>query len=192
MTSSDFGYLIYLVLLLVMVAGWFFMSNRPARNQLAQQAAIWGLIFVGTISAVGLWGDLRRQVLPMQRVAAGGEIVLPRAPDGHYYATLTLNGAPVRFVVDTGASQMVLSLEDAAAAGIAEGDLRFVNEAETANGTVRTAAVRLDEVVFGGVSERRVRAMVNAAPMPHSLLGMDYLNRFARIEISGGQLILHR
>lgn len=192
MSGVEIGHLIYLVLLLLMVVGWFFMSNRPARNQLAQQAAIWGLIFVGTISAVGLWGDLRQQVLPMQRVAEGGEIVLPRAPDGHYYATLALNGAPVRFVVDTGASQMVLSLEDAAAAGIAQDELRFVNEAETANGTVRTAAVRLDEVRFGETVERGVRAMVNAAAMPHSLLGMDYLNRFARIEISGGKLILHR
>ena len=193
MDSLQIGNLIYLVLLASVLAFWFLVQNRDGLSTKIKQMAAWGFIILGTVAAIGLWEDIRQTVAPRQAVfAEAGRIELPRMPDGHYYATLTLNGAPVRFVVDTGASSVVLTREDAAAAGLGAGDLEFFSQAMTANGPVRTAPVTLDRVEFGPFADTGVRAYVNEGQMAESLLGMSYLQRFERIEISRGTLVLER
>jgi len=192
MSGDDYGRLIYLVLLGSAVAGWFFMQNRQRLGKVAQQAAVWGLIFIGAIAAVGLWSDIRNNVAPRQSYLDGGMVEVPRAPDGHYYLTLQIDGMPVRFVIDTGASDMVLSRSDARALGIDPDGLSYFGSAMTANGPVRTARVTLDTVALGEIADRHVTAWVNDGEMDESLLGMAYLQRFASIEIAGGKLVLRR
>ncbi|RKT34379.1 aspartyl protease family protein [Roseovarius halotolerans] len=193
MDNSDYASLIYLVLLGGAVLMWFFAQNRASMGKLTQQALVWGLIFVGVIAAVGLWGDIRQTVRPSQTVLAQDQrIELPRSPDGHYYLTAEVNGTPVRFVVDTGASQIVLTLADARAAGIDTDGLAYVGRANTANGTVRTAPVRLDRLSIGPIEDHDLRAVVNEGSMSESLLGMDYLQRYSSVEIGGGKLVLSR
>jgi aspartyl protease family protein len=191
--SFDTGRLIYLILLLLMVAGWFFAQSRRSLNKSLQQAAVWGFIFLGAIAAYGLWDDIAQTVRPQQSVFADeGRIVVPRSPDGHYHLTAQINGTPVRFVVDTGATSIVLTAEDALATGLAPDTLNYMGRAMTANGEVRTATVRLDTVALGPVTDRNVSAVVNAGDMEKSLLGMTYLQRWGKIEISGGALTLTR
>ena len=113
-----------------------------------------------------------------------------RQSDGHFYATLDVNGAPVRFVVDTGATGIVLSRRDAEQAGFDIDALVFSGRARTANGPVQTAFVRLDTLEFAGRRDAGLRASVNGGQLDTSLLGMDYLGRFDRIEISGQTLRL--
>ena len=193
MTGEQIGTLTYLLLLGAVIAGWHFVAHRRAMGKLAQQAAIWIFIFLGAIVAAGLWSDIRDTVAPRQAVMQDGkQIVVPMQHDGHFYLTLEVNGTPVRFVVDTGASEIVLSAEDAARIGLASEALVFSGRAMTANGTVDTAPVSLDTVALGGVVDQRVRAVVNSGELPESLLGMSYLRRFSRIEIAGGQLVLER
>ena len=117
---------------------------------------------------------------------------MPRAVDGHYYLTLTVNGAPVLFTVDTGATDVVLSRQDAEAAGIDLAALSYLGTAFTANGPVATARVTLDRVELEGTVEADVPAVVTDGDLRGSLLGMAYLDRFARIEIAGARLILTR
>lgn len=193
MTGDDFGQLAYLVVLGAAIIVWFFVQNRQSLNKTLQHGALWGLIFLGTVAAVGLWGDIRQTVRPQQMVMAdGARVVVPRGPDGHYYLTLDINDTPVRFVVDTGATSMVLTQSDAGRIGLSEDELIYFSEAMTANGPVRTAPVRLDRVALGPFEDSNVRAFVNEGEMTRSLLGMDYLNRFARLEINNGRLILER
>ncbi len=193
MTEDQIGNLIYLSLLGGAIAGWYLVNQRTQLNKTLQYAALWALIFIGVVAAYGLWEDLQGTIRPQQSVfAEQGLIELPRERDGHYYITLDINGAPVRFVVDTGASAMVLTKSDAARAGLHPEDLVFLGEAMTANGPVRTAPVRLDEVALGPVVDRNLRAYVNEGEMDTSLLGMEYLNRFNRLEISGGKMRLER
>ncbi len=192
MGDIDTGQLIYLILLGLMVAGWFFMQTRQGWNRTLQYAAIWGMIFVGGAAAVGLWQDISRDTARAQISQSDGRIVVPRARDGHYHLSLDVNGAPVRFVVDTGASEMVLTQADAARAGIDLEGLNYLGRANTANGPVRTAWVELDRVSLGEVTDRGVAALVNEGQMEQSLLGMGYLQRWGRIEIAGGELILTR
>lgn len=194
MANIETGQLIYLLLLLLMVAGWFFMQNRQTMNKTLQQLAVWGMIFVGVAAGYGLWGDINRSsAMPQQSYEAGlGSVTIPRARDGHYYLTAQINDTPVRFVVDTGATDMVLTQADARAVGLDPDALNYLGRAGTANGEVRTAFVRLDEVRLGEVRDVNVPAVVNQGEMSQSLLGMGYLQRWGRIEIANGELVLTR
>ncbi|QLL42797.1 TIGR02281 family clan AA aspartic protease [Sulfitobacter sp. TCYB15] len=194
MPDIETGRLIYLIVLMAMVAGWFFMQSRQGWNKTLQQVAVWAMIFTGVAAGYGLWEDINRQGdIPRQAYEAStGSVTLPRARDGHYYLTATINGTPLRFVVDTGATDMVLTRADAEAAGLSPDNLNYLGRASTANGEVRTAYVRLDEVELGGVRDTDVPAVVNEGEMRQSLLGMGYLQRWGRIEITNGELILTR
>lgn len=193
MTSWETGRLVYLALLGGVLVFWFVVHNRKSLGRTVQQALAWGLIFLGVIAAIGLWGDIRQTVQPRQgMVTDAGRVEVPRANDGHYYLTLMVNGEPVDFMVDTGASEVVLTESDARRVGIDLDGLAYVGRAMTANGEVRTAPVRLGSVELGPVSDRNLRAWVNAGEMDQSLLGMSYLQRWRRIEITGGALVLTR
>ncbi|GGD41756.1 retropepsin-like aspartic protease family protein [Sinisalibacter lacisalsi] len=192
MDSYDLGRITYLVLLLLAVGGYFVAHNRGNLSKLAQQATIWGLIFLGVVAGYGLWGDIQRDLAPRQAVLEGGRIEVPRMFDGHFYLTARLNGAPVEFVVDTGATDVVLSKDDARRAGIDLDSLDYTGRAMTANGMVRTASARIEEISVGDIRDTGLRVSINEGEMPQSLLGMTYLRRFSRIEIADDTLILTR
>ncbi|GLT09892.1 TIGR02281 family clan AA aspartic protease [Sulfitobacter sp. PR48] len=193
MGGIDTMQLIYLVVLGTMVIGWFILQSRESLNRSLQHAAVWGMIFVGGAAAVGLWQDISRDARHPQMVLTGGDrIVVPKSRDSHYYLTLDINDTPIRFVVDTGATDLVLTQADARRAGVDPDSLKFHGTANTANGEVRTAFVTLDTVTLGAVTDTDVAAVVNAGEMRQSLLGMGYLQRWGRIEITGGELILTR
>jgi len=192
MDTYDFGRITYLMLLLVAVGGYFVAQHRGNLSKLAQQAAIWGLIFLGVVAGYGLWGDIQRDLAPRQVMLEGGRIEVPRMFDGHFYLTARLNGAPVEFVVDTGATDVVLTKEDAARAGVDLASLAFTGRAMTANGTVRTAQATIEEIRLGEIRDTGLRVSINEGEMPQSLLGMAYLRRFSKIEIADDTLILTR
>jgi len=193
MTGDQTMRVIYLVLLGVVIAGYAFVQSRGRIGHTLQQAALWGFIFLGVVVAFGLWSDIRRTALLAPTITAGGgRIEAPRHADGHYYLTLGVNGVPVKFMVDTGASDIVLSQRDARRVGIDPSALSYYGSASTANGMVRTAPVRLATLSLGGVSNHDVRAWVNNGQMDGSLLGMAYLQRFRSVQISAGKLVLTR
>lgn len=193
MSTDQIGNLAYLVLLGAALVFWGVVQNRDKLGQKLQYLLVWGLIFLGVIAAAGLWGDIRQTVRPTQAVfAEQGRVELPRAPDGHYYVTLIINDSPIRFVVDTGATGMVLSQSDAGRAGLPLNNLAYLGQAQTANGVVQTAPVVLDRVQLGPFEDRAVNALVNSGAMEKSLLGMTYLQRFDRLEISDGKMVLER
>lgn len=191
MQSDDIASLLYLVLLGTAIVGWFIAENRKNLGQTARMALAWGLIFLGVAAGYGLWNDVRTEVLPRQSVeSASGVISVPRGRDGHFHLRLQMNDTPVDFLVDTGATDIVLTQRDARRVGLNTEDLAFVGVARTANGTVRTAYATIDEVSLGGVSFQDVSVAVNEGEMEGSLLGLAYLDRFARLEISNDTLFL--
>ena len=182
---------IYLGILIAAVGSYLMVEFRGRMGQMMRGLVSWGLIIVGLMAGYGLWNDMSVKIMPQQSVADGGEIVLPRAPDGHYYVSLQIDGQPIDFMVDTGASGVVLSGEDAVRLGIDPAGLAYLGQAQTANGTVRTSRVTLENVQLGAFRDAKLRAFVTEGEMGGSLLGMDYLGRF-KIEISGDQMILRR
>ena len=193
MDTLDAGHLVYLSILGIAVVGWVIAENRYSLGRTIRVGLAWAFIFHGVVAAYGLWGDIRDDVAPRQTVfQTEARVEVPRAFDGHYYLTLDLNGVPVDFVVDTGATDMVLTRADAARIGLDPDALAYTGVAGTANGQVRTARVRLDEVSLGGILDRNLPASVNEGVMDTSLLGMSYLQRFNRLEIANGRLVLER
>jgi aspartyl protease family protein len=193
MTGDDYGRVLYLALLLVAVGGDFIAESRQNLGQTLRHAVIWGLIFIGVLAGFGLWKDIRNDIIPRQTLLQdSGQIELPRAEDGHFYATLMMNGQPVEFVVDTGASQIVLTQDDAKRIGLQLSELRYFGRAMTANGEVRTAPAKIVKVDLMGITDRNIEVWVNEGEMFRSLLGNDYLRLFETIEIKQDELILTR
>jgi aspartyl protease family protein len=193
MTGDQFGEALFLVILGGAVLVWFIAQNRLSLGRVAQQALIWVLIFVGVIAAVGVWDDIRSTVTPRQTVHADSQrITVPRSRDGHFRLTLMINDQPIPFLVDTGATQIVLTREDAERAGLDPSDMIFSGVAMTADGEVRTAPVRLETVALGPFVDHRVGAWVNAGELEQSLLGMSYLQRWSSVSFQGDTLVLDR
>ncbi len=190
--GDQFPRVLYLVLLLIAVGGFLLVELRERPGKTLRMAAAWGLIFLGAIALAGLWPDIRNAISPRERVFEGGRIEVPVGNDGHYQLTALVNGTPVRFVIDTGASSIALGPRDAERVGIDLDGLAYIGQARTANGTVETAPVRLESVAIGDILDESVPAVVLRADLDQSLMGMSYLSRFARVSITDQRLILER
>ena len=113
-----------------------------------------------------------------------------RAADGHYWAEARIDGRPVRLMVDTGASRIVLTRADAAALGLDPAAEAFTTDLATAAGPVRAAPVRLKSVAVAGARVDHVDALVVEHGLPHSLLGMSYLGRLSAFTATPTRLTL--
>jgi clan AA aspartic protease (TIGR02281 family) len=118
------------------------------------------------------------------------EYVVEPGAGGHYVVEAMVNGAPVTFLVDTGASDIVLTIADAERLGLQPATLRFTQRFATANGETRGAPVVLREIRIGQFSLFDVRASVNEAPLQVSLLGMSFLRQLNGYGVEDGRLIL--
>ncbi len=110
---------------------------------------------------------------------------------GHFILHPTLDGRRVRMLVDTGASLVALSAEDAGLAGITVAERDFTRPIQTANGIVKAAPVKIRELRVGDILVRDVEALVlPAGKLGTSLLGMTFLRRLGGFGISSGRLTL--
>ncbi len=126
-----------------------------------------------------------------ERAGPGGEVVLRRRWSGEFIVPGKVNGRPVSFVFDTGASVVVLTAEDAAAAGLKFSRQDYSVDVTTANGATTAAPTRLDRVAVGGIVERGVRALVaRPGALRQSLLGMSFLERLKSYAVERGKLEL--
>lgn len=122
--------------------------------------------------------------------AADREVVIRRSPNGHFLLEAAVNGVAIRFLVDTGASDVVLSAADAKRLRLNPSKLRFTQQYQTANGVVSAAPITLREVRIGQLEVYDVAASVNQGPMGISLLGMSFLERLNGYAVRGERLIL--
>ena len=194
LSADDTARLVYLVLLGTILGAYALVAMRNNLAAALRHAILWALLFTGVMAGYGLWETMSPRLIGVQQDAGPRAIEARRGRDGHFHLTLEIAGAPgsppvpIRFILDTGASDMVLTREDAARLGFRPADLAFVGTARTANGTTRTAQVRLERVTLGAFEQRGVRALVNEGQLHVSLLGMGYLSRFSRLEIMGDRL----
>jgi aspartyl protease family protein len=122
---------------------------------------------------------------------SGRSVALQAGAHGHYNARAEINGQPIEVMVDTGASQVALTFEDASRAGIHVRDRDFTQLVRTANGVARVAPVTLDRVSIGDITVRNVPASVSERGMlGTTLLGMSFLKRLSRVDMRGETLIL--
>lgn len=114
--------------------------------------------------------------------ANGQPAQIAKSPDGHFWAEADIDGRAIRVLVDTGASVVALTRQDALRLGLQLEPADFTFTVETASGPVRAASVKLDHVAVAGARVERVEALVVEKGLPHSLLGMSYLGRLSAFE----------
>ncbi len=120
-----------------------------------------------------------------------GQVELTADAYGHFISDVEVNGRTITAMVDTGASMVALSHEDARAAGIFIREADYTHRVNTANGVARVAPVTLDRVRIGDITIRDVRAAVSEpGRLKGTLLGMSFLSRLSRFEIRQGTLVL--
>lgn len=190
---NDQARMFYLILLLLAISGGAFYYYRDRLGKAVRDAAAWVAIFAVTILAVSFWEPLKQSLMgdvPAQ--IDERTVVLQRGAGGHFFVTMAVNGTDVQFLVDTGASNLVLTKSDAARVGIETETLDYRLPARTANGTVYGAAVRLGLVELGSFVDQDVRAVVNGGDLDTSLLGMSYLGLYRGFEVDGDRFYLKR
>lgn len=122
---------------------------------------------------------------------ARAPVVLAAGEGGHFFVDAIVKGRTVRFLVDTGATVVVLSEETARRLGIAPKPTDFTATSRTANGTVSVAPVTLSDVRIGTISVRDVEAVVVPdGALETDLLGMSFLKRLRGFQSSGRQMVL--
>ncbi|HEY8565129.1 MAG TPA: TIGR02281 family clan AA aspartic protease [Beijerinckiaceae bacterium] len=160
------------------------------------RAVLWAL---GVAGLAALWGGgaaerlaARSGAQPSAVAGSEGRVVTLSADlRGHYTVHPAVDGKRVRMMVDTGASIVALSHEDAQLAGVAVKPHQFTARISTANGIVSAAPIRLAEVRIGEIVVRNVEAVVlPKGALATSLLGMSFLKRIGGFEITGGRLTL--
>ena len=119
-----------------------------------------------------------------------GELEIEPGQHGQFRIAAEVNGEPVDFLVDTGASLVVLGSETAERLGFDLDSLEYSGMAQTANGAAPIARIILDEIVMGDLTIGAVEAAVVKMPMATSLLGMSFLARLGSYEVRDGRLVL--
>ncbi len=191
---------VYLVLLATVVGSAVLMGRGIRLKAAIKNALSWIAIALVLILGYSFRHDIvavkdriLAELLPHRAVETGpGTVAFRAASGGHFQVEATVDGVAIRFLVDTGASDIVLRPADARRLGYDLDRLRFSRIYRTANGTVRGAPVTLAEVTVGPIRLDNVAASVNGAEMSQSLLGMSFLNRLSGYEVSAGVLTLHR
>lgn len=172
------------------------MSSTIIRSALLVAAAAWlaakAVAVLGTAvpAATPVVTDDAAPIPPTTDDFGGDGARFTRAADGHFYATARINAVDVRFLVDTGASMVALSIDDADRVGILVGDRDFTAAASTAHGDTLIAPVTIDRIEIGGTSIERVDAAVIDGYRGTSLLGQTYLSRFWNVSITGDVMTL--
>jgi aspartyl protease family protein len=120
---------------------------------------------------------------------AGGH-TLTREGDGHFYASANIDGASVHMMVDTGASVIALTGDDASAIGLEwdEDEVRHIGSG--ASGAVYGVPVTLDSVEIGGLARHNVRAVILPEGLEVSLLGQSYLSQIGNVAIEDDAMVL--
>jgi aspartyl protease family protein len=122
--------------------------------------------------------------------AVGQPASIAKSDDGHYWAEAAVNGEEVRFLVDTGASAVALTPDDALRLGFDPKTLNYSFTVTTASGQARAAEIKLNTVAVAGAEVDNVDAYVIENGLKQSLLGMTYLGRLSQFEATRSALIL--
>jgi len=198
LSGSDRGFVWYDVGLFALVSSGVVFASRRRLGEAARHAAIWcaviavlvlGYTFRDELIWVGL--KVRAELIPAYAApGAPHTLIVNQSDDGNFYVMGEVNGTPVRFLIDTGASDIALCRADARRLGIDLASLKFDHPYETANGIGYGAALTVDRIAVGPIRLSQVPVSINQTAMQTSLLGMAFLKRLDAFEIRGRRLIL--
>jgi len=121
---------------------------------------------------------------------SGGTLALDRDTQGHFFVNGDVAGTSIRFVIDTGATEVAIGREDAQRLGVLPPDAAFDIELRTASGTITGAHVTLPRLRIGDIQMLNVHAIVVNVPETLPMLGQSFLSRLDSVTITGDRMIL--
>lgn len=192
--------LIYLVCLLAAGGGGLLLRLRVDSNRTVAQLGIWIAIFCGLILLYSFRNDLGAlsarlgdELLPRDGRVEGDQIMsYPLAENGHFQVHAEADGTPLNFLIDSGATDVVLTPAAARRLGYDLNLLQFNKMAQTANGYVRGATIVIGEFKVGNIVMHDLPATVNSVDMSSSLLGMEFLKRLKSWRVEGDRITLEQ
>jgi aspartyl protease family protein len=195
---DDWTDLAYGLGLVVVVTAGISRIRRDAIAQHLRYAAIWAAIVAVVALGFAYRAEFADVGAHLKIAFSGGspvatgehEMVIPQDESGAYVVIAKVNGQRVLFMVDTGATDTVLSPDDARRIGVNVEALHFDREAETANGLGYGAHYAADSLEVGAIRLDSFKMTVNKAPMSTSLLGMSFLNQLESFQFGRGKLTL--
>ncbi|WP_163881244.1 TIGR02281 family clan AA aspartic protease [Rhizobium laguerreae] len=198
--SDDFGRVVYLLPIALMLSAGIWASRRSV-GETMRQMMIWLVIILALVTvylyrqeALGVGNRLLAGLVPGRAVVVttsegGREIILHKLLNGHFKADVAVNGQTVEMLVDTGASMVALSREDAERIGIDLSRLTYSMTIMTANGRGRAAPVTLHQVAIGPIVRNNVAASVaEDGRLDQSLLGMSFLETLSSLQMQTDEL----
>ena len=189
---TDGPYIVFYVVMIVLVASSLF-GMRLAAGKALKMALAWIAIFGVAFILFAFRSELSEIGQRLKAEATGEPILadetvrIPISDDGHFWVTAKLNGRDVRFMVDSGASITTVSVDEAAAAGIAADGQRV--PVSTANGTVVVTMARAEELELGSISRPDFLVHITGAA-DVNLLGMNFLSSLSGWRVEGNYLVL--
>jgi aspartyl protease family protein len=193
------------------------MAFSSSGRSIALEAAGWGLTVCVVVSGIVFAKDIREfgystLKIPRPEAVIGSAsakrpkpqgdsdaartsrptVELSAGRNGHFFSDIEINGRRVGVMVDSGASTLALSYDQASSLGIYVKDSDFTWRSQTANGLIAIAPVMIDRVSIGDITVRGVQATVSArgVELSQPLLGMSFLSRLSKVEMNAGRLIL--
>lgn len=198
MTTDEFSGSVIKVALMVFIGSMVVTLFRERFSQALQAGLFW--LIVAAVLAVGYTyrAELRdtgnrvlAELIPGRAATRGRIVEIARGRTGDFQVAAEVNGARLPMVLDTGATSVVLTLDAAKAAGLPLEVLSYTVNVDTANGRTRAAAVTLDRLAVGSITERSVPALiVPPGQLKSNLLGMSFLNRLESWEVRGDRLMM--
>jgi aspartyl protease family protein len=181
----------------VMAAGWVVVAGSAAVSLLyfseikAAARDVLGISAPNAVATADRYRSDRGPPRRVQTISHGRTVEIRAGSHGHYFAGVEINGRRIDVLIDSGASIVALTWDDAERAGVYVRDADFTQRVSTANGTARVAPVMLDRVSIGDITVRNVPAAVSEpGKLGTSLLGMSFLGRLQQIDIRSGVLVL--
>lgn len=196
MTGDQTASLIFAITMLVFVASGLVARRLPI-GQMAKMAAAWVAIFAAGIllfsyrgELLGVWQRVSTELLGGGAQTVGDTLRVTQSPDGHFWVTGRVNGSEHRFLIDSGATTMALSVATADAAGIDVDQAGFPVLISTANGTVEARRARIERFGVGPIVAEDLAAIVSPAFGDMNVIGMNFLSSLASWRVEGRTLVL--
>ena len=184
---------LYIIMAMVLVLSAL-MSRREPAAKLITMLLAWVAIFAAGFVLFTFRDDFGWVTQRIKAEAVGSpveqgrETRIPMAIDGHFWVDAEVNGEPVRFLVDSGATMTTIDRETARRAAV-EVSARADQVVRTGNGTIRVSSGRADKVKVGGIVRNDVRLQI-AEHENLNVLGMNFLSSLTRWGVEGRWLVL--
>lgn len=195
--ENDIGYAIYYIVFLLLLCSAILNFNKSKKKQLLKYLAIWLGIFLLLISAysfkdVMLNNQIVANLKSNHGVVYNNKIKYFMADDGHFYLNAKLNNKTIEFLVDTGATDIMITKNDARLLGINVDELSFNRVYMTANGPIKCATYLIEEIKIKDFIVKDIYVTINPNNSGKSLLGMRFLQLFEKYEVRNNILTLYK